>query len=264
MKVSHPFFSPPAIPFVVFFLIFAAISDTAFGADSINLQEISSQPVVLILMLAGLSLVPFVLMTSTSFVKISVVLNILKSALGAQQIPPPSVISAISIILTIYVMYPVIQQCRKEAGSIIAQKVEGDVLTRENAARLIGAVNAAKEPLRMFLYRNSSPSVLKLFRKMAQDRVKGADGKKAETVGEKDFIVVMPSFLITELKEAFFIGFIIYLPFLIIELVISNILLSLGMHMLSPSTISLPFKLLLFIAVGGWEVISNGLILGYS
>jgi len=221
----------------------------------------SFSPVTLIIILAALSLLPFILMTATSFVKITVVFSILKNALGAGQIPPASVISGISIVLTLYVMQPVIWKCYDKAKPILDAKEEGDILTRHNAEKLIELFNECKEPVKDFLLKNSSPTSRKIFLDMSTSRNKSA-GKTPPS--QNDFAILLPSFLITELGEAFFIGFLIFLPFLVIELVVSNVLLSLGMHMLNPTTVSLPFKLLLFVSVSGWEIISRGLVMGYK
>ena len=122
-------------------------------------------------------------------------------------------------------------------------------------------VTAGKEPLRGFLLKHSAPSERGFFLKTAQ-RV--ADPNRVQTMTDRDFIVVIPAFVVRELSLAFQIGFLIFLPFLVIDLVISNILLAMGMMMLSPTTISLPFKLLLFVMVDGWILIARGLVLGYS
>lgn len=228
-----------------------------------QVADFATKPVTLILALAAFSLIPFVLMTATSYVKISIVLNILRNALGAQQVPPASVISAIAIILTLYVMFPTIELCRQKAEPLLNESGQGDLLSRQNAARLIETAEAVKGPIKDFLRKNSSVSSIKMFLSLARSKMTG-DIKGKKPALENDLRVLLPSFLITELQEAFFIGFLMFLPFLIIELVISNILLSLGMHMLSPTTISLPFKLLLFVSVSGWEILSKGLIMGYS
>jgi len=231
---------------------------------------LAMKPVPLILVLAALSLLPFAVMTATSYVKISVVLSILRSAIGAQQVPSTTVVSAIAVVLTIFVMEPTVEECRAAAGPLLTEGTGGDLLGGESAARLVGALGAVKEPVKGFLRRNASPRAVKLFAGLAAGRrggaaagVKGAS-PPSPPPGEGDLRVLLPAFLVTELEEAFFIGFLLFLPFLVIELVVSNILLSLGMHMLSPTTVSLPFKLLLFVSVSGWEILSRGLVMGYG
>ena len=248
----------------MFFLAVLYAADAA-GAEAAGdgVADFSTKPVTLILALALFSLVPFILMTSTSYVKVSIVLGVLRNALGAQQVPPASVTSAIAIIITLYVMSPTIEQCRQKAQPILDMQSDEDLLSKRSAASLMETAEAVKEPIKEFLRGNASSSSVKLFMTLAQRKT--PDGaKKGEKPSPGDFKILLPAFLITELQEAFFIGFLIFLPFLIIELVISNTLLSLGMHMVSPTTISLPFKLLLFVSVSGWEILSKGLIMGYS
>jgi type III secretion protein R len=232
------------------------------AAQGESAGEAATRPVTLIVALAAFSLVPFVLMTATSYVKISVVLNVLRNALGAQQVPPASVTSAVAVILTLYVMYPTIEECRAKAAPLLESESGEELLSKESAAKLLETARAVKEPMTAFLGRNASASSVHLFMSLARAKMGGS--ATTAPPSEKDLRILLPSFLITELEEAFFIGFLIFLPFLIIELVISNILLSLGMHMLSPTTISLPFKLLLFVSVSGWEILSRGLIMGYG
>ncbi len=244
---------------VILFLL-PATGSAAMGDEGIS--DLATRPVPLIIALASLSLLPFVIMSATSYVKISVVLNILRHALGAQQVPPASVVSAVAVVLTIYVMMPTIDKCRQVAGPLLEARSNENLFSRQNAAKIIDTLNAVKEPIREFLRHNSSTAAVSLFHRLAHGRISG-DGKTKQPAAANDLIVLFPSFLITELQEAFFIGFLIFLPFLVIELVVSNILLSLGMHMLNPTIISLPFKLLLFVSVSGWEILSQGLVIGY-
>ncbi len=252
---------PRLAALAVFGITLAAAGQAAAGGEGAS--DFASRPVTLIVALAAFSLVPFVLMTATSYVKISIVLNVLRNALGAQQVPPMAVTSAIAVILSLYVMYPTIEECRKKAAPLLGSEGEEDLLSKQSAARLIETAEAVEGPVKDFLRRNASASSVKLFLSLARSRA-GTGDAGVKPPGEGSLSVLLPAFLITELEEAFFIGFLIFLPFLIIELVISNILLSLGMHMLSPTTISLPFKLLLFVSVSGWEILSRGLVMGYG
>ena len=227
--------------------------------DLFQMNSISSRPVILIVALAAMSLIPFVLMMVTSFVKISVVLSIVRSALGTQQIPPTQVITGLGIILTVYIMAPVGQSMYKAAG-IEALGVQGTLLSSETVGQLFEAANRAKEPLRAFLIKKVKLKDRALFFNLAKKMRSEEDRKQ---IGEGDFMVVVPAFVISELKEAFQIGFLLFVPFLIIDMVVSNILLALGMQMLSPTTISMPFKLLLFVLVDGWYLIAKGLVIGY-
>lgn len=220
-----------------------------------------SKPLVLLVVLAALSLVPFIVMMATSFVKIAVVLSLIRSAMGTQQVPPNTIITGLALILTIYIMVPVGFDVYKSAGSVINQGTNQPLLSQASIELLTKGVKAGKEPVRDFLLKNVHAEERSLFYNLAK-KLRHTEEERAE-ITDKDFVNLVPAFVISELTEAFQIGFIIFLPFLIIDLVIANILLSLGMFQISPITISLPFKLLLFVLVDGWHVITQGLILGY-
>ena len=228
-------------------------------AGAFNSDSFAHRPLVLILALAALSLVPFVLMMVTSFVKISVVVSIVRSALGTQQIPPTQVITGLAIILTVYIMAPVGQEMFRVAGADVL-KQGGEVFSSRTVGQMLEAADRAKEPLRDFMLKKVTNKDRSLFYNLAR---KMRTGEDREAVGDKDFMVLVPAFVVSELKEAFQIGFILFLPFIVIDMVVANILLALGMHMLSPTTISMPFKLLLFVLVDGWYLIAKGLVVGY-
>jgi type III secretion protein R len=185
-----------------------------------------------------------------------VTLSLLRNALGLQQVPPNIVLNGLALILTLYVMYPVGQQMQE---AIAARQVEGSVL--QSTTSISTAIDAGKEPLRDFLIKHSDANERAFFLRTAQ-RVGNPEHARAMT--DRDLIIVIPAFVVKELSLAFQIGFLIFLPFLVIDLVISNILLAMGMMMLSPTTISLPFKLLLFVLVDGWVKLSHGLVLSYA
>lgn len=224
-------------------------------------QGFASRPVVLIIALALFTLIPFVLMMTTSYVKLVVVFHILRSALGTQQVPPNAVIAGLALILTVYVMTPTIEECRIRAGPLLEAESEEDLLSKESADLLLKTVDAVKEPLRDFIRNNSSADNVGMFLDLARKR---ATPRAREAITGDDFKILVPAFVVTELTEAFLIGFVLFLPFLVIELTVSNVLLSLGMHMLSPTQVSLPFKLLLFVAVNGWQLLAHGLVMGYT
>ena len=219
-------------------------------------------PTGLVAALALLSLLPFVLLLVTSYAKIVVVFHILRNALGTQQVPPNSVLAGLALILTVYVMTPTIEQCQERASPLLEAESEEDLLSKKSADLIIQTVDAVKDPVRGFLKRNAAGGNVKMFLDLARKRAGSEESRKK--LGEESFTVLVPAFVVTELTEAFLIGFVIFLPFLIIELTVSNVLLSLGMHMLSPTQISLPFKLLLFVAVNGWQLLSHSLVMGYS
>lgn len=220
-----------------------------------------SKPLILLSVLAAMSLAPFVIMMATAFVKLAVVMSLIRSALGTQQVPPNLVITGLAMILTIYVMAPVGLQVYRAAGEVINQGTNQPLVSQATVELLVKAVDAGKEPMRAFLEKNAHEGEKKLFYNMALKMHTNEEDRAA--IKETDFINLIPAFAISELAEAFAIGFIIFLPFLIIDIVVANILLSLGMFQISPITLSLPFKLLLFVLVDGWHLIVKGLILGY-
>lgn len=199
-----------------------------------------------------LALAPFVAVMITSFTKIVVVLSLLRNALGVQQVPPNVVLNGLAIILTIYVMYPV--------GQEISNNLEGQENITESTEAMMNAAEAAKEPLRAFLIKHSDERERRFFLdtigRMSQDG-------KPVSVQPTDFVIIIPAFTISELTAAFQIGFLIFLPFIVIDLVIANILMAMGMMMLSPTVVSLPFKLLLFVLIEGWAKLAHGLVLSY-
>ena len=220
-----------------------------------------SKPLVLLIVLAALAMAPFVVMMVTSFVKIAVVMALVRNALGTQQVPPNMIVAGLAMILTVYIMVPVGYDVYRVAGKTINQGTNQPLLSQASLKLLAQATDEGKEPVRAFLVKNVHSQERALFYNLALKlRVNEED---REGMTDTDFVNLIPAFVVSELKEAFQIGFIIFLPFLVIDLVIANILLSLGMFQISPITISLPFKLLLFVLVDGWHMIAKGLILGY-
>jgi type III secretion protein R len=224
-------------------------------AASLGVDDLLSRPIVLVVALAIVSLLPFAFMTVTAFVKIATVLQIVRSAIGAQGVPSSSVIMALAGALTVVAMAPVGDKIVARATPLLSQKEDTVTLVR-------AGVDAVREPLREFLKANASEKERDRFLDVA--RRARRDGRGAEDrVGPDDLTVVLPAFIVTELGEAFAVGFLIYLPFLVIDLVISNLLLALGMQMMSPTQVSLPFKLLLFVAIDGWGLLARSLVAGY-
>jgi type III secretion protein R len=211
------------------------------------------RPLSLVLVLSLVGLLPFLFMALTSFVKIATVLQIVRGAIGAQSVPSSAVVLALSAALTLIAMAPV--------GTRIAERLEPLLATSaaDPQALISGAIEAVREPLRGFLSSNASAKEKQRFSKLARER----RGPGVE-VSETDLMVVAPAFIVTELLEAFTLGFAIYLPFLVIDLVVANILIGLGMQMMNPNQISLPFKLLLFVAADGWGLLAEALVTGYS
>jgi type III secretion protein R len=217
----------------------------------------SLSPGVILVTVVGLALAPFVAVMVTSFTKIVVVLSLLRNALGLQQVPPNVVVNGLAIILSIYIMYPVLL----DSYSTIEQHAVPTAGAHKSvdAKQLIDLLTTGKEPLRSFLVKHSSDGERAFFLHTARQLLP----KDSAQVGPDDYIVVVPAFTVTELTTAFQIGFLIFLPFLVIDLIVANILLALGMMMLSPTTVSLPFKLMLFVFLDGWAKLVHGLVLTY-
>lgn len=213
-------------------------------------------PGLIVAVVVSLALAPFVAVMVTSFTKIVVVLSLLRNALGLQQVPPNVVINGLAIVLSIYVMYPVILDTHDAVTDRQSQLPEQSM----DLERAIDLVDHAKEPLRTFLVRHSSEDERRFFLTSAQRLL---PDERADTVAATDFIIVIPAFTVSELKIAFQIGFLIYLPFLIIDLIVANLLMALGMIMMPPTLVSLPFKLLLFVLLDGWSRLVQGLVLTY-
>lgn len=238
------------------FLVTSVFSAHAWAAPGDTPDSLLGRPVALIIALALVSLAPFVFMSLTAFLKISTVLHIVRGAIGAQNVPSNTVVMALSAALALVAMAPVGSRIADRAAPVLADPASSDT-----AVLVRGLVDATKEPMRAFLKANASPTERNRFYEVA--RAARPEEERGE-VGRDDVLVLIPAFMVTELMEAFALGFIIYLPFLIIDLVVANVLLSLGMQMLSPTQVSLPFKLLLFVAVDGWGLLARALVTGYS
>ncbi len=195
------------------------------------------------LLVAFLSLLPSVLVMFTSFTRIVVVFSLLRQAIGGQQIPPNMVIIGLSLFMTFYIMSPTIDTVTEEA---IKPYINKEITIYE-------AVKRVEPPLKKFMLRQTRQKDLALFIKLSKQK----PPLKPEEIPLR---VVVPAFIISELSTAFKIGFILYLPFLIIDMVVSSILLSMGMMMLPPVLVSMPFKLLLFVLVDGWNLVVTSLV----
>jgi type III secretion protein R len=210
--------------------------------------------------LAGLAILPFAVMLLTSYVKIVIVLSLLRNALGVQQSPPNQVLNGIALLMTIYVMFPTGLAMYQQAGDYIKNNAPQELISGPTATYVINVVDKAKEPLRSFLQRNTLGKHMTGFYQLAY---KTFPQEYKEELKPTDFLVLIPAFITSQLKAAFEIGVLIYLPFFVIDLVTSNILLAMGMMMLSPLTIALPLKLLLLVMVDGWTLIIQGLVLSF-
>jgi type III secretion protein R len=223
--------------------------------------SLASRPLVLILAMAALSLIPFALLMVTSFVRISVVLSILRSAIGTPSVPPTPVLTGLALVLTIAVMAPTGQRMYDAMAPALGMAAGADLASGETLAALGSAADRGKEPLRAFILKNTDPrdraSFLAVTLKMRAPAERAA-------ITDRDFGVIVPAFVTSELRRAFQIGFLLFIPFLVVDMVIANLLLALGMHMLSPTTVSLPFKLLLFVVADGWTLVIRGLLQSYA
>ncbi len=213
-----------------------------------------------------MSLLPFVAMIATSYLKIVVVMSLIRNALGIQSIPPNMVLNALAMILTFYIMAPV---CGESWNIIKAEKAAMTQRQAEGAAPEPGQpfyetdiTEKAAQPFREWLSKQVGDRQRAFFVSTAERLWAKGDGKEAE-IDSESFYILLPSFCVSELTKAFQIGFLVYLPFIAIDIIVSNILLAMGMMMVSPVTISLPFKLLLFVMVDGWTLLIQGLVRSY-
>jgi type III secretion protein R len=230
----------------------------AAGADKSG--ALASRPLVLLFAMAALSLLPFVLLLMTSFVKIAVVLSIVKGALGTPQIPPNQVVTGLALILTMYVMAPVGERIYRAVEPVLGRGQGADLVSAASVDALSAAGERAKEPMREFLLKHATPRDRTVFHGLAL-RLRTQEERLG--ISDRDFLIVVPAFLTSELRRAFEIGFLLFVPFLVVDMVVANLLLALGMHMLSPTTVSLPFKLLLFVLADGWQLLLRGLVESY-
>ena len=211
-------------------------------------------PAVLIPLFFLIGVLPIGLVMVTSYTKIVVVLSLLKNALGLQQVPPAIVTNGLALVLSWYVMYPVGMQIMGEID------VELKNPKPQSAFTMMQIVDKGKEPLRAFLDKHAKAHERAFFldasRRMMADKL-------PQPVQERDFVVLVPAFVVSELTEAFLIGVIIALPFIVIDLVVANVLMALGMQMMSPTMLSLPIKLLLFVMLDGWSRLAHALVLTY-
>jgi type III secretion protein R len=214
----------------------------------------SFQPnlISLVVIATGLGLITFFVVTMTSFIKISVVMFLLRNALGIQQTPPNIVLYGVALVLTIFISAPVAQQVYKQ--------LQSSEMKFETFQDWVAASERAREPVREYLTRFTSLGEREFFLG-ATKKVWPEDMR--QDAKSNDLAILIPSFVISELRRAFEIGFLIYLPFIAIDLIISAILMALGMSMVPPITISAPFKLFLFVSIEGWSKLFHGLVMTY-
>lgn len=202
----------------------------------------------LMFFLTILTLAPYILVMSTAFIRIVITISFLRTALGTQQVPPTQVLMGLALFLTMFVMAPVGIKMNQTA---IQPYLKGDIEQGEFLTKLLA-------PPREFMLKQTRDTDITLFLELAQVR------ERPKTVDDIPLYVLLPSFVLSEIKTAFQIGFLLYLPFLVIDMIVSSVLMSMGMFMLSPMTISLPFKLLMFVLIDGWELVIKGLVKSFN
>jgi type III secretion protein R len=216
----------------------------------------SIDPFALLLPLLLLGLAPFAAIMVTCYAKLVVVFALVRNGLGVQQVPPNIVLNSLALILSAYIMAPI--------GQAVADQLERHGVSssgKMKTVELMNAIGDAREPLREFLIKHGKERERKFFVKSAG---KLWPSKTAERIDERDFLIAIPAFTLSQLTSAFEVGFVIYLCFVGIDLIIANVLLALGMSMVSPTVVAVPFKLLLFIALDGWSALIHALILSYQ
>ncbi|MEG2295191.1 MAG: flagellar type III secretion system pore protein FliP [Oscillospiraceae bacterium] len=244
------FFSSVITGLLVFFLIITSYTNN--GGVSIDISGLTGengnvQALEIMLFLTLFALAPSILIMTTSFTRIVIVLSLLRNAIGLQQTPPNQIIIGISLFLSLFIMNPVFSQINTEAYQPYSR---GEITQQV-------ALEKGIVPIKKFMLMQTTNSDLALFLKISNKVM-------PENPEEVPLEVLIPSFITSELKKAFTIGFLIFLPFLVIDIVVSTTLMSMGMIMLPPATIALPFKLMLFVLVDGWGLLIETLVAGFN
>ncbi|GAB3629245.1 type III secretion system protein SsaR [Pandoraea terrae] len=217
------------------------------------MPSLLDQPMQLIVVLFLLSILPLLIVLGTAFLKLAVVFALLRNALGTQQIPPNIAIYGLALVLTMFIMAPL--------GFEIQDNLEKRPINMSAPTFVADVDKGVLSPYRVFLQRHTGDSHRRFFAEIGQ---RTWPARYHDRMPPDSLLVLMPAFAVSQLAEAFKIGLLLYLPFVVIDLVISNILLAMGMMMVSPMTIALPFKLLLFVLMNGWEVLLRQLVLSYA
>lgn len=256
-------------------LLFLFLTVGVTSGSNLHAQELSQklkatseveQPALVqkVALIAIFSLLPFAIMLLTSFLKMVVVLSLLRQALGVQNSPPNPVLNGIALLMAIYVMFPTVLAMYKDSQTYIEQQApRGDqgLLSDATVTYFVGILERSREPMRTFLVKNSVNKHVGYFYQLARQKFPPPFQSELKPT---DFIVLIPAYITSQVKMAFEIGILIYLPFFVIDLVVSNILLAMGMMMLSPLTIALPLKLLLLVMIDGWTLLVEGVVLTYK
>lgn len=219
------------------------------GTVSVNIDPAAaapSQTVTIIVLLTVLSLAPALLVLTTAFTKVIVVLSLTRNALGTTTIPPNQVLVGLALFLSMFIMAPVLSEMNDQG---VQPYLKGDITQSQ-------AIERTVEPLREFMGEQTRPAELATMVKLSGE-------EKPASIDDVPLTTLVPAFVLSELKSAFIIGFVVFIPFLVIDVVVSSVLMSMGMMMLPPALISLPFKLLLFVMVDGWGLIVTALVQSY-
>ncbi len=204
----------------------------------------------ILLVLTIISLAPSLLIMLTSFTRIIVVLHFVRTAVGTQTAPPNQVLIGLALFLTLFIMNPIFS----ELNETVVKPLDAGEINQEEALEI------AEQPIRRFMYKEMQRKDLQLFCDIAEIDMTGMDLQEPETLESIPMNVVIPSFIVSELRTAFIIGFLIYIPFIVIDMVVASVLMSMGMMMLPPTTISMPFKVLLFVLADGWDLVIGNLV----
>lgn len=220
-------------------------STDGFSINYNNSSGSISTPIRMLLVLTILSLAPSLLVMLTSYTRIVIVLHFVRTAIGTQSAPPNQVLIGLALFLTFFIMWPTFQ----EINTVAIQPLDQGTITQTEALK------AAEQPIREFMYGQTMRKDVALF-----IDISGADRSEFEDYDDVPFTTLVPAFILSELRTAFIIGFLIYIPFIVIDMVVSSVLMSMGMMMLPPTTISLPFKILLFVLADGWDLVIGELV----
>ena len=239
--------------FLLLIFAFAGIASaqSPIPKISIGVEESSSVDDItvtleIVALMTILTLVPSILIMMTSFTRIVVVLNFLKQAMGTQNAPPQQVVMGMSMFLTFFIMAPVFNEMNANAlQPYLAEEIKWDE-----------ALEKAKKPIRDFMLRQTKEEELALFLRIGKD-------ENPESVDDLSMLTIIPAFMLSELKTAFMIGFLLYIPFLVIDMTVASVLMAMGMMMLPPAMISMPFKLILFVIVDGWSMVVQQVVLSF-
>ncbi|HHZ01817.1 MAG TPA: flagellar type III secretion system pore protein FliP [Tissierellia bacterium] len=237
---------------LIFILLIMLVNTQAAygGVINMDINGTAAETIEILFLLTVVALLPSILIMMTSFTRIIIVLSFTKNALGLQQTPPSQVLVGIAIFLTLFTMSPVLN----EVNTIAYEPYKNEEISQEEF------MDRASVPIKTWMLKQTGSNELKMFMDMSGDE----EVRNTENIEDLPLTVVIPSFVTSELKRAFIIGFLLYIPFLIIDMIVSSVLMSMGMMMLPPVMISMPFKLLLFVVVDGWSLLFKTLITSFN